>query len=187
MRLTTKGRLRSAMIDLALRQSSGPVTLAAISQRQQISRCRTLSSCSVSCAVTTWSNRRAALAAAIRWRARLPKLPWPTSSCPVDEQLGTTSCGGKSNCQGDDHGPCMTHDLWTSLNARMLEFLRSVTLQKLVDDQVAKGVRVEDPMIKRAISSVPVLKPVRVNAPNSTYLRWAPPRFPNKDNRLATP
>jgi Rrf2 family transcriptional regulator, iron-sulfur cluster assembly transcription factor len=38
MRLTTKGRFAvTAMIDLALRQSSGPVTLAAISQRQQIS------------------------------------------------------------------------------------------------------------------------------------------------------
>mgnify|MGYP006294051209 CR=1 FL=1 len=38
MRLTTKGRFAvTAMIDLALRQQSGPVTLAAISQRQQIS------------------------------------------------------------------------------------------------------------------------------------------------------
>ena len=38
MRLTTKGRFAvTAMIDLALRQASGPVTLAAISQRQQIS------------------------------------------------------------------------------------------------------------------------------------------------------
>ena len=35
MRLTTKGRFAvTAMIDLALRQSNGPVTLAAISQRQ---------------------------------------------------------------------------------------------------------------------------------------------------------
>ena len=38
MRLTTKGRFAvTAMIDLGLRQSSGPVTLAAISQRQSIS------------------------------------------------------------------------------------------------------------------------------------------------------
>ena len=38
MRLTTKGRFAvTAMIDLALRQASGPVTLAAISQRQHIS------------------------------------------------------------------------------------------------------------------------------------------------------
>ena len=38
MRLTTKGRFAvTAMIDLALRSSAGPVALAAISQRQQIS------------------------------------------------------------------------------------------------------------------------------------------------------
>ena len=38
MRLTTKGRFAvTAMIDLALREHQGPVALAAISQRQQIS------------------------------------------------------------------------------------------------------------------------------------------------------
>ena len=38
MRLTPKGRFAvTAMIDLGLRRSNGPVTLAAISQRQQIS------------------------------------------------------------------------------------------------------------------------------------------------------
>lgn len=38
MRLTTKGRFAvTAMIDLALRQHEGPVTLAGISERQNIS------------------------------------------------------------------------------------------------------------------------------------------------------
>ena len=38
MRLTTKGRFAvTAMIDLALREHTGPVALAAISARQQIS------------------------------------------------------------------------------------------------------------------------------------------------------
>ena len=38
MRLTTKGRFAvTAMIDLALRQGAGPVTLAGISERQRIS------------------------------------------------------------------------------------------------------------------------------------------------------
>jgi predicted transcriptional regulator len=38
MRLTTKGRFAvTAMIDLALRQGNGPVTLSGISQRQAIS------------------------------------------------------------------------------------------------------------------------------------------------------
>ena len=38
MRLTTKGRFAvTAMLDLALRQHKGPVTLAGISERQDIS------------------------------------------------------------------------------------------------------------------------------------------------------
>jgi len=38
MKLTTKGRFAvTAMVDLALRQTRGPVTLAAISERQHIS------------------------------------------------------------------------------------------------------------------------------------------------------
>jgi len=64
----------------------------------------------------------------------------------------------------------MTHDLWASLNSRMVEFLDSVNLQKLVDDQLAAGHTIEDkPAIKRAISAMPVVQPVRVNAPNSVF------------------
>ena len=38
MRLTTKGRFAvTAMVDLSMRQTRGPVTLAAISERQHIS------------------------------------------------------------------------------------------------------------------------------------------------------
>jgi Rrf2 family iron-sulfur cluster assembly transcriptional regulator len=45
-----------------------------------------------------------------------------------------------------------------------------VTLQKLVDDQLAKGLQIEDkPHVKRAIQAMPVSKPLRVNAPNSVF------------------
>ena len=64
----------------------------------------------------------------------------------------------------------MTHELWSTLNQRMVEFLDSVTLQKLVDEQLAKGVQIEDkPAVRRAISTTPVIKPIRVNAPNSVF------------------
>ena len=67
-------------------------------------------------------------------------------------------------------GRCMTHDLWAALNTRMVEFLDSVTLQKLVDEQLAKGVQIEDrPAVRRAISTTPVIKPIRINAPNSVF------------------
>jgi hypothetical protein len=40
---------------------------------------------------------------------------------------------------GEDAGKCMTHDLWASLNTKMIEYLDSISLKKLVDDQLAKG------------------------------------------------
>lgn len=170
MRLTTKGRFAvTAMIDLALRQSGGPVTLAAISQRQQIS---------LSYLEQLFGKlRRHELVESTRGPGggytlarKAGDITVADIVVSVDEQLDATSCGGKANCMGENNGPCMTHDLWTSLNDRMLDFLRSISLQKLVDEQIAKGVRIEDkPMIKRAISSAPVLKPVRVNAPNSVF------------------
>ena len=55
----------------------------------------------------------------------------------VDEPLDATSCGGKENCK-DEHR-CMTHDLWTNLNRRMYEYLHSVTLANLVEQQHAKS------------------------------------------------
>jgi len=169
MRLTTKGRFAvTAMIDLALRQDNGPVTLAAISQRQNIS---------LSYLEQLFGKlRRNELVESTRGPGGGYSLGRKASDITVadiivsvDEPLDATHCGGKENCQSDGTR-CMTHDLWTTLNARMLEFLESVTLQKLVDDQHAKGVEVEDkPAAKRAISTQPVVKPIRVNAPNSVF------------------
>jgi Rrf2 family iron-sulfur cluster assembly transcriptional regulator len=70
---------------------------------------------------------------------------------------------------GDDAGRCMTHDLWASLNAKMIEYLSSISLKKLVDDQLAKGVTILDAPVKRAISSQPVVRPIKVTAPNSVF------------------
>ena len=51
----------------------------------------------------------------------------------VDEPLDATMCGGKANCHDDQ--PCMTHQLWTSLTERMIEYLDSVSLAELVEQQ----------------------------------------------------
>jgi Rrf2 family iron-sulfur cluster assembly transcriptional regulator len=156
------------MIDLALRQSNGPVTLAAISQRQQIS---------LSYLEQLFSKlRRHELVESTRGPGGGYTLARKALDITVadiivslDEPIDATHCGGKENCLGEA-GRCMTHELWASLNARMVEFLDSVTLQKLVDEQIAKGVVVENaPMIKRAISALPAVKPIRVNAPNSVF------------------
>jgi len=155
------------MIDLGLRQSAGPVTLAAISQRQQIS---------LSYLEQLFGKlRRHELVESTRGPGGGYTLARKASDITVadiivsvDEPIDATHCGGKENCHGEG-ARCLTHDLWTSLNHRMVEFLDSVTLQKLVDDQLAKGVSIEAQPIKRAISTVPVVKPIKVTAPNSVF------------------
>ena len=170
MRLTTKGRFAvTAMIDLALRIGAGPVTLAAISQRQRIS---------LSYLEQLFGKlRRNKLVESTRGPGggymlarKATDITIADIVLAVDEQLDATSCGGKEDCMGNLGGPCMTHDLWSALNERMLDFLRSINLQKLVDEQLAKGVQVEEKALTRKpIATTPVLKPVRVNAPNSVF------------------
>jgi len=59
----------------------------------------------------------------------------------VDEPLDATQCGGKENCHSVTHPGgtrCMTHDLWSTLNEKMVEYLDSVSLQDLVNQQHTK-------------------------------------------------
>lgn len=169
MRLTTKGRFAvTAMIDLALRQGNGPVTLAAISQRQRIS---------LSYLEQLFGKlRRHELVESTRGPGggytlarNAAEITVADIIVSVDEPIDATQCGGKENCMGEA-GRCMTHDLWANLNQRMVDFLASVSLQKMVDEQLAKGLQIEDkPAVRRAISTQPVIKPIRVNAPNSVF------------------
>jgi Rrf2 family iron-sulfur cluster assembly transcriptional regulator len=133
MRLTTKGRFAvTAMIDLAMRQHNGPVTLAGISQRQKIS---------LSYLEQLFGKlRRHELVESTRGPGGGYSLARPMRDISVadiifavDEPIDATNCGGKENCHDD--GPCMTHELWTSLNKKMVEFLDSVNLQELVEKQ----------------------------------------------------
>jgi Rrf2 family iron-sulfur cluster assembly transcriptional regulator len=136
MRLTTKGRFAvTAMIDLALRAGDGPVTLAGISERQSIS---------LSYLEQLFGKlRRRSLVESVRGPgggyclARpLDKISVAEIICAVDEPLDTTSCGGKENCH-EEHR-CMTHDLWTTLNNKIYDYLSSVSLADLVLGQKDK-------------------------------------------------
>lgn len=138
MRLTTKGRFAvTAMIDLALRQGQGPVTLAGISQRQDIS---------LSYLEQLFAKlRRHRIVESVRGPGggyyvarKLNEVTVADIVIAVDEPLDATQCGGKGNChtgKDDMGGRCMTHDLWANLNAKMVDFLDSVSLQDLVDQQ----------------------------------------------------
>ena len=142
MRLTTKGRFAvTAMIDLALRQDKGPVTLSAISQRQEIS---------LSYLEQLFGKlRRHEIVESVRGPGggytlarRAEDVTVADIIIAVDEPLDATQCGGKENCHGSSHehgSRCMTHDLWSTLNAKMVEYLDSVSLKDLVDQQKQKN------------------------------------------------
>ena len=143
MRLTTKGRFAvTAMIDLALREHNGPVTLAGISQRQRIS---------LSYLEQLFGKlRRHQLVESTRGPGGGYTLGRPAKDVTVadiifavDEPLDATQCGGKENCLDDQR--CMTHDLWANLNAKMVEYLDSVNLADLVEQQKQRAVEAGRP------------------------------------------
>jgi len=133
MRLTTKGRFAvTAMLDLALQDEAKPVTLAGISERQGIS---------LSYLEQLFSRlRRNGLVKSVRGPGGGYRVAKNTKDisvseiiAAVDELIDATQCGGKENCH--DEGRCMTHDLWASLNTKILEYLSGVTLADLVASQ----------------------------------------------------
>lgn len=142
MRLTTKGRFAvTAMIDLALRAGKGPVTLSGISQRQAIS---------LSYLEQLFGKlRRHEIVESIRGPGggyslarKADKVTVADIIIAVDEPLDATQCGGKENCHGADAATgarCMTHELWATLNEKMVDYLDSVSLQDLVDQQKQKN------------------------------------------------
>jgi len=127
------------MVDLAMRQTRGPVTLAAISERQHIS---------LSYLEQLFGKlRRRKLVSSVRGPGGGYRLALPMQSITVadiviavDEPLDATQCGGKENCADDKR--CMTHDLWANLNKKMHEYLSSVSLADLVAQQAARPVTV---------------------------------------------
>jgi Rrf2 family transcriptional regulator, iron-sulfur cluster assembly transcription factor len=169
MRLTTKGRFAvTAMVDLALREQDGPVALAAISARQHISQ---------SYLEQLFGKlRRHDLVQSTRGPGGGYSLGRAANEISiaeiilaVDEPIDATGCAGKENCMGQNAGRCMTHDLWASLNDKMMDYLNSVSLGHLVDGQLAKGPSVVAQPVRRGISSEPVVKPLKITTPNSVF------------------
>ena len=119
MRLTTKGRFAvTAMIDLALRQNTGPGHAGG--DQPAAADLAVLPRAAVRQAAPARAGRvaPAARAAATRSAARPTEITVADIIVAVDEPIDATQCGGKENCLGDDAGRCMTHELWASLNQR---------------------------------------------------------------------
>jgi len=173
MRLTTKGRFAvTAMIDLAMRQHQGPVTLAGISQRQKIS---------LSYLEQLFGKlRRHELVESTRGPGggytlarSVKEVTVADIIFAVDEPIDATQCGGKINCA--EEGQCMTHELWANLNKKMIEYLDSVSLAALVDEQRAREAKEAPRPVSvlrehRAALEFPTstLQPIRVDGTRAT-------------------
>ncbi len=131
MRLTTKGRYAvTAMMDLAIHEVSGPVTLNDIATSQNIS----LSYLEQLFAAL----RKAGLVKGLRGPGGGYRLALAANEISVadiivavDEKVDITRCGGKGDCQ--DGQPCLTHELWKDLSRQLYEFLDRIKLGELTE------------------------------------------------------
>lgn len=161
MRMSTKSRFAvQAMTDLALRERSGPVALAQIASRQGVS---------LSYLEQLFSRlRRAGLVESTRG----PGGGYTLGRRPPEISVADIVTAVEDEPLDDqDNGPRMqlTRDLWADLDQVMMRHLATVPLQQLVDEQHAKGVKVERPAPRRPIVGAPAVRPVRVTAPNSVF------------------
>lgn len=130
MKLTSKGRYAvTALLDVALHTDVGPVSLAEISERQDIS---------LSYLEQLFSRlRKHELVRSVRGPGGgylLGKDPADISVgdiiSAVNESIDATRCRGVGDCQNGVR--CLTHSLWTELSDRIEDFLSSITLAELV-------------------------------------------------------
>ncbi|QNK69172.1 Rrf2 family transcriptional regulator [Variovorax sp. PAMC26660] len=170
MRLTTKGRFAvTAMIDIALHGRSGPVTLASISLRQRVS---------LSYLELLFGKlRRNELVESTRGPGGGYSLSRKAADISVAdivlsiEEHDTESTRRRDNGAPGDVGRCEIDELWATVNLRAVEFLKSISLQSLVDEQKAKGVQPATRQdTRRAPAGQPATrKPFVVDAPNSVF------------------
>ncbi|MDM0021996.1 Rrf2 family transcriptional regulator [Variovorax saccharolyticus] len=170
MRLTTKGRFAViAMIDVALNGRNGPVNLSSIHQRQRIS---------LSYLEQLFGKlRRQGLVESTRGPGGGYSLGRSATEINVadiilsiDDEAELKSRPQRPDAPGAVHR-CTTDELWDSVNRRAVEFLQSVSLQSLVDEQISKGItaarKISVPVVPGRVKSPPV------NAPNSVFAMGA--------------
>lgn len=131
MRLTTKGRYAvTAMIDLAMNQAVGPVSLKSISDNQGIS---------LSYLEQLFAKmKRQELVVGARGPGGGYMLARDINSISiadiilaVDEPLDITECEGEQNCHNGKR--CLAHDLWSDLSDQLHLFLSGIQLGELME------------------------------------------------------
>jgi len=137
MRLSTKGRYAvMAMVDLTQHGGAGPVSLAEIAERQEIS---------LSYLEQLFAKlRRGGLVKSVRGPGGGYLLAHERDATrisdiilAVDEPIRAVRCkpGTTIGCRGD-RSRCLTHDLWEELSNQIHLYLSSVSLGDVCDKRV---------------------------------------------------
>ncbi len=146
MRLTTKGRYAvTAVLDLALHQQGGPVSLAAISERQCIS---------LSYLEQLFAKlRRQGVVDSTRGPGGGYSLNRDAADISVsevilavDEGCQVAKCDDVDSCQGDYN--CLTHDLWNELSNEIRNFLDGISLAEVMANEAVKQVSLRQDNIR---------------------------------------
>ena len=169
MRLSTKGRFAvTAMIELALRENSGPVPLSSIALRHQIS---------LSYLEQMFSKlRQHGLVESTRGPGGGYALGHRADGITVADIIGAIEDDTEEGVMGaavrlrESKAQDMTQALWDALNTKMVDYLKSITLRSLAAEQRAKGFKVEARKpARQGVGRCPVLQPPRTTAPNSVF------------------
>ena len=154
MKLSTKGRYAvTAMMDLAIHDIDGPVTLADISKCQGIS---------LSYLEQLFARlRKHGLVEGVRGPGGGYRLGKPASQISVaniimavDESIDATGCNGQENC--NDGKRCLTHKLWQDLSDQLYAFLDGISLSEFVNrPEVREISHRQDSMASRIANMFP--------------------------------
>ena len=123
MRLTSRGRYAvTAILDIAIHGKKEPVSLADIADRQAIS---------LSYLEQLFAQlRREGIVYSVRGPGGGYKLEKEPKA--VNENVDVTKCKGSGNCRNDSR--CLTHTLWERLEDQIGQFLNTVSLDDLVQE-----------------------------------------------------
>jgi len=130
MKLSTKGRYAvTAMLDLALHHSEGPIALAEVSARQGIS---------LSYLEQLFAQlRREGLVTSVRGPGGGYRLGRAADAinvaeviAAVNENIDATRCGGTGTCHEGEE--CLTHRLWHDLSGQIYDFLSGISLAQVI-------------------------------------------------------
>lgn len=139
MKLNTKGRFAVvAMIDIAMFQSYGRVNISSISKRQNISE-----------------HYLENLLGKLKNKGLLNSLRGPGGGyflnrsdidiviadiiLAIEENIDITNCKNKGHCNIGNNGKsgiCITHNIWLSLNDMVWNYLRSISLRDVINNQI---------------------------------------------------